>query len=132
MARTGPPESLLLPSLLPVSEPVEAGDLLALDPLRPGQLKSARRSTRWSWGSRGRAAADDDGTLQAPVCDTGRATVKADASTGPSRRETCSSRRRSPGHAMRAPEGLAAGPSGKALEPLEAGTGLISVLVMSR
>jgi hypothetical protein len=126
---------VLTAPVLPVVGPVEAGDLLVLDALVPGQLRrsDAPADVLVVGIALGAATTDDSGALEAPVAVTGLATVKADAQYGAIRAGDLLVSSATPGHAMKAPDVLAAGTViGKALEVLEAGTGLIKVLVMSR
>ena len=121
-------------TLLPVSEPVEPGDLLALDPLRPGSFAKSRTAADPLAMAVAAAPSEEvDGALQAPVCDTIYARVKADASTGAIRAGDPLVASALAGHVMRAPEGTPpAAIVGKALEALEAGQGLLHVLVTLR
>ena len=134
---TNPPESTPVHSapLFPVSGPVERGDLLVLDPLVPGQLRRCEVPTDplVVGIAVDAATVTDRGVLEAPVAVTGLATVQADAQYGAIRAGDLLVTSATPGHAMKAPELLAAGTVvGKALEPLEAGTGPIQVLVIGR
>ncbi len=117
-----------------VSEPVEPGDLLALDPDRPGQLRRAASVADPSVvGIAAAAPTILDGASRVPVAGAGFTTVKADALGGaivPGDLLTASA---TPGHAMKASIPAPAGALvGKALERLDAGTGLIRILVLSR
>ncbi|MBP7149388.1 MAG: hypothetical protein KBD01_17795, partial [Acidobacteria bacterium] len=65
-------------TLLPVSEPVEAGDLLALDPLRPGGLAKSRAAGDPLAVAIAAAPSEElAGALTVPVCDTIYGLVKA-------------------------------------------------------
>jgi len=122
---------------LPVSEAVEAGDLLALDPERPGSLRPAQ--SIGDPGVVGIAAGPTrpspeggPGSLEAAVLTFGVVTVKVDAGFGAIRAGDLLVSSRTPGHAMRAIEVQAGTILGKALEPLEVGSGTIRVLLMPR
>ena len=79
------------------------------------------------------ASEEVDGTLQAPVFDTIYVRVKADASTGAIHAGDPLVASVLAGHVMRAPERApTAAIVGKALEALEAGQGLLHVLVTRR
>ncbi|MCU0223380.1 MAG: hypothetical protein MUF27_04790 [Acidobacteria bacterium] len=119
--------------LFPVSESVEPGDLLVLDPLRPGQLK--RCDAAGSTGVAGVVAAEAitmNGQLQAPLASSLYALVKADAAFAVIRAGDLLTTSPTPGHAMLATEALPGTVIGKALEPLEAGAGVIRVLLIAR
>jgi len=133
-----PASEVLPPSgavLLPVSGAVGVGDLLTLDPDLPGTLRVA--TTMADPGVVGVAALSSmpevDGTGEAAVHCFGLATIKADAGYAAIRAGDLLSSSATPGHAMLA---LAAQPAGtivgKALEPLDVGTGTIRVLLMAR
>jgi hypothetical protein len=119
---------------LPVSEPVEPGDLLTVDAGHPGELRRADVASdpgiaAIAVGPSGMTG----GRLLAPVADGRYARVKADASLGPIRPGDLLTASPTPGHAMRAPEGKPVGALiGKALEGLDSGTGLVRVLVLLR
>jgi hypothetical protein len=120
-------------TLFPVAGPVEFGDLLALDPERPGML--VRATTALDTGVVGIAAdvpVEADGVLRGALVDTNYAEVKVDAGYGEIRAGDLLTSSYTPGHAMRALEIVPGTIIGKALEPLESGTGLIRVLVMPR
>lgn len=115
--------------LLPVSEPVEAGDVLAVDPDRRGTLRRARLAS--DAGVVGVAAGPAaDGV--APVATYGVASCKVDATLAPIAPGDLLAAAPTPGHAMRAASRDAGTIVAKALEPLEVGTGTILVLVMPR
>jgi hypothetical protein len=119
--------------LLTVSEEVEPGDLLTLDPSRPGSL--IRAAIAQDPGVVGIVAGPTvaiDDEIRAPVALSDLATVKADAGYGEIRPGDLLTSSFTPGHAMRAGEIVPGTIIGKALEPLETGTGLIKVLVMPR
>jgi hypothetical protein len=117
----------------PVSEPVEPGDLLTLDPERPGTL--VRATAAQDPGIVGIAAdlpLETEGELRVALVETNYAIVKVDAGYGEIRPGDLLTSSFTPGHAMRATEIVPGTVIGKALEPLETGTGLIRVLVMPR
>ena len=121
--------------LFPVSEPVEAGDLLALDPVHAGQFRKATAASDPAVVgiAAGPSQADGDGNLATPVANALYATVKVDAQFGVVRAGDLLVASATPGCAMKAPELIVAGTViGKALEPLEVGTGRIKILVMPR
>jgi hypothetical protein len=96
----------------------------------PGVVGVAVADTAGSEGARARAESPY-GT--APVATSGVALCKADATLGPIAANDLLCAAPFPGHAMRAPRPIEPGTViGKALEPLESGTGLIKVLVMLR
>lgn len=136
--RTGhPSEERALAELHPrfeIDGPVEAGDLLALDPSRPGTLVRANvAADPLVVGIAAGPAENRDGKAVVPVVGAGFARVRADASYGEIRAGDLLVASATPGHAMRAPEGAPARTVvGKAIDPLVAGTGVIRVLVTSR
>ena len=121
-------------TLVNVVETVEAGDILANDPRRPGELR--RASSAEDPGVVGIAAGESGTTWSewAPLALAGAVlSCKVDASYGAIAPNDLLVASPTSGHAMRAGENPANGTVvGKALEPLEAGTGTIRVLVMSR
>jgi len=120
-------------ALLPVSETVEPGDLLALDPNSPGTFR--RCILPGDPGVVGVAAGESttvDRQGVAPVAAYGIVSLKVDAAYAPVAAGDLLVGSETPGHAMRAVEPLAGTVIAKALEPLDAGTGLIRVLVMPR
>jgi hypothetical protein len=121
--------------LLPISSTVEVGDLLTLDPNRPATLRVA--TTMADPGVVGVAARSstpgDGGTRTAAVHCFGLAVIKADAGYGAIRAGDLLTSSATPGHAMLARTAQPAGTIiGKALEPLDVGTGTIHVLLMAR
>jgi hypothetical protein len=120
-------------SLFPVSEAVELGDLLALDPDRPGSLRRAASLADPSViGIAAAEPVESEGVFQVPVLGAGFATVKADASYGAVLAGDLLTSSLTPGHAMVAIDALPGTVIGKALEPLDSGTGLVRVLVIPR
>jgi hypothetical protein len=139
-----PPVPAPLPYLAaswPVCEPVEAGDLLATDPRHPGHLcRSAVPNDSGVVGvvtsasgaqSEGPARASTDAP-SASVAIAGMAQVKVDAGYGPIALNDLLVASPTPGHAMRGQSPVPGTIIGKALESLDAGTGLIRILVMLR
>jgi hypothetical protein len=119
---------------LPVAEPVELGDVLVLDPARPGFL---RRATTMSDAAvvgiaAGPAREADDGGLEAPVADARYAVVKVDAGYGEIRPGDRLASSPTPGHAMRVLETDSGAVLGRALDSLEIGTGTVRVLLLTR
>lgn len=120
-------------TLFPVTEAVEPGDLLALDPERPGSLRRAASLADPSViGIAAGESIDVEGALEAPVLGAGFASLKADASYGAVLAGDLLTSSPTPGHAMVAIEAPAGTVIGKALETLESGVGLIRVLVIPR
>ncbi len=118
----------------PIAERVEVGDVLAADPMRPGLLV---RSAAGLEATVAGIVAGAPGSLfdrEAPLAFAGTlVSVKADATAQPIVAGDLLVASPLPGHAMRTPDGAAAGTVvAKALEALPAGTGTIRVLVMSR
>jgi hypothetical protein len=127
------PEAREVHPLFPVSGAVEPGDLLALDPERSGVL--VRAATAQNPAIVGIAAGEPvevDGELRVALVETLYSVVKADAGYGEIRPGDLLTSSFTPGHAMWAGEIVPGTIIGKALEPLESGTGLIKVLVMPR
>ena len=118
--------------VFPVSETVEPGDLLAFDPERPGELR--RALSAGEAGVVGVAAAAPsvvEGESRVLVAGAGFASVKADASFAAILPGDFLVSSDTPGHVMKAPVPAPAGAVvGRAMEKLEAGTGLIRILVM--
>jgi hypothetical protein len=119
---------------LPVAEPVELGDVLVLDPARPGHLR--RAATLADPGVVGVAAGPsreaEGGGLEAPMADTRYALVKVDAGYGEIRPGDQLLTSPTPGHAMTAVGADSGAILGKALDSLEVGTGSIRVLLVTR
>ncbi len=113
---------------------VEAGDLLANDPVRPGVMTVAH--TFEDPGVVGIVAGDPGSTWTgvAPIALAGSVVFcKVDATDRPIAPNDLLVASPTPGHAMRAGDEPRQGTIvAKALEPLDAGTGLIRVLVMPR
>jgi hypothetical protein len=120
-------------NVFPVSEPVEPGDLLVLDPERPGWLRLADTAADAAViGIVASEPFEHDDTLVAPLHDAQFAHVKVDASYGVVLAGDLLTTSPTPGHAMVATAPVPGTVLGKALEPLDTGTGVIRVLVMAR
>jgi len=121
---------------LPVAEPVGEGDVLALDPGRPGVLRLATFMA--DPGVVGIAAGEprttEGGGLEAPMADPGYVLVKVDAGYGAIRPGDLLVASPTPGHAMRPLEAVTAPGAvlGKALDGLEVGAGTIRMVMMLR
>jgi hypothetical protein len=115
---------------IPVSEHVEAGQVLALDPERPGKARAA--VTMADPAVIGVALGSTDDTLEARVAASGFVECSVDAGYGAIRAGDLLTTSPTPGYAMRALDVLPGTILGKALEPLEVGTGTIKILVMPR
>jgi hypothetical protein len=121
-----------------VSEPVEPGDVVELDPDHPGQYRKARQAySQLIAGVISRApgvtlatpSSSDNRSLLALM---GRVLVKVTDENGPVQPGDLLVSSNKVGHAMRCPEPKTCEGAmiGKALEPLEEGTGFILMLVM--
>jgi hypothetical protein len=123
---------------LPTSGSIEAGDVLSLDPERTGHLRRAESMgdasvigvamafDARSETSGGRAAPRTLAAL------TGLVACKVDAGYGAIRAGDLLTSSPTPGHAMIAFDPLPGTVLGKALEPLDSGSGSIRVLLMPR
>jgi hypothetical protein len=121
----------LADNVFPVSEPVESGDLVALDAERPGMLRRAGSAADPSViGIVAREASEEGDTWVAPLHDSQFATLKVDAGYGAIRAGDLLTTSPTPGHAMVTLAPVPGTVVGKALESLGAGTGRIKVLVM--
>jgi|KBSSwiStaDraftv2_1062776.scaffolds.fasta_scaffold02755_12 hypothetical protein len=139
-ARPAAPDKPACPTAAPnttfveVAETVEAGDVLANDTVRPGELR--RASAAADPGVVGIVAGDQGAAWaeKAPLAPAGAvARCRVDASYGAIAANDLLVASPTTGYAMRAGENPRQGTVvGKALEPMEAGTGTIRVLVMSR
>jgi hypothetical protein len=119
----------------PVAGDVEAGDVLTLAPDEAGVVK--RADTLADSGIVGVAASapatgPESSVALVEVIGSGFATVKVDAGYGAIRPGNLLSASPTPGHAMRAADPRAGTVLGKAIDGLEAGTGLIRVLLVAR
>ena len=139
---------------VPVSSPVEAGDVLVLDPERPGRVKAADlraddRVVGVVWGDPRALSAipepSSDGAsdffldgkpmradLEAPLAVSGIVRCKVDAGYGSIEPGDLLTTSPTPGHAMRTDGKIPGTVLGKAMEALEAGKGMIRVLVTLR
>ncbi len=137
---TRPLEPTTLPASLPgalpapIAERVEVGDVLAADPLRPGTLVRSGAGLEATVAGIVAGAPGSVFDGEAPLAFAGTiVSVKADATAQPIAAGDLLVASPLPGHAMRAPDGPAAGTVvAKALESLPAGTRMIRALVMSR
>jgi len=133
------PSARDLASLVEVSEAVEPGDVLAVDPELPGAFRRAAVAADPTvvgvvaaepgvvLGSGG-----DRGSARAAVTFAGIATCKVDAAYGPVYPGDLLVSSPTPGHAMRSDVASAGTVLGKALEELTDGTAAIKILVMAR
>jgi hypothetical protein len=130
-----------LATMVEAAEAVEVGDVLVIDPDRPSLVGLARQAE--DTAVFGIVAAEPGLLLGAaepsqprgnpvPVALSGIAVCKADAGYGEIRPGDLLATSPTPGHAMRAGEPRPGTILGKALEPLETGTGRIRVLVTIR
>jgi hypothetical protein len=128
-----------LTRMVSVSEAVQAGDVLAIDPDRQGAMWRARRAE--SPTVFGIVAADPGLVLgsgeegeqtMAPVALAGVVRCKVDARFGAIQPGDLLAASPNPGHAMRVADPLPGTVLGKALEPFTSGTGVVEVLVMPR
>jgi len=124
---------------LPVSEVVEPGDVVVMDPANEKHvLRCAVAADPLVVGiaaGRGEECKKiglEEIAAQVPVATSGIVPCKVDAGFGPIRRGDLLVASPNPGHAMRAVESTPGTVLGKALEPMASGTGLIRVLVMLR
>jgi hypothetical protein len=120
----------------PVCEAVEAGDVLVNDLLHPGAFCLGRTAADPGVVGVARettSAAPAGADTLVPVATGGIVLCKSDATLSPIRPNDLLVTSPLPGHAMRAPRPIEPGTViGKALEPLESGTGVIKVLLMLR
>ena len=129
----GAAQALSLNVWLPVSDVVEAGDVLALDPGSSGRLRRAENIADPMVFGVAIAVSErlGDGLLAA-VATHGLAEVRVDAGFGPVRAGDLLVSSPTPGHAMRATEVRPGTVLGKAFEDLDSGTATIRMLVSSR
>lgn len=122
------PRAALAPvETLRVSEPVRAGELLAIDPLSP---ESVRRAEGVGDPRFVGVAAQDSADDQVVLATTRIVRVQADATFGAIAPGDLLTTSPSAGLAMRAADAAPGAVFGKALDPLEGGTGEIRVLWM--
>lgn len=120
---------------LPLGVPAVAGDVLALDPDRPGRVKPCAVMADPAVVGVAVGTGENIGMesgLHAAVATSGIVTVKVDAGFGAIRPGDLLVASPTPGHAMRAIEIAPGTLLGKALEPLDIGTGTIRALVTLR
>ncbi len=125
-----------------VSEPVEAGHVLAIDPENPEMLRVATIAADEAVfgvvtedpGVMLESSASGEGAeiFEAAVAVSGVTVCKVDAGFGSIRPGDLLVSSPTAGHAMRAADPLPGTVIGKALEPLETGTGAVRMLVMMR
>jgi hypothetical protein len=156
-ARSFRPSATNIAGLIQAAEPVRPGDVLVIDPEQPGMVSLARtvadagvfgivaEESGVVLGAEQPRQADSEETepampgvregaepLPVPVALSGIALCKVDAGYGAIRPGDLLTTSVTPGHAMVAHEPRPGTILAKALEPLDAGTGLIKVLVMLR
>ena len=124
---------------MPVSEAVEPGDVVVMDPANEKhvvrcvlQADPLVVGIAVGRGEECKKTASEEASSQVPVATSGLVSCKVDAGFGPIRRGDLLVASPNPGHAMRAMDSTPGTVLGKALEPLEKGTGTIRVLVMLR
>ena len=130
---------------VPVSEPVEPGDVLELDPDHPGHYRKSRGpcstlvagvvSTEPGFVLGSRPVTEDSGLLtpdRALLALLGIVPMKVTGEGGPIEPGDLLTTSSTSGYAMKwnQEDGTACGLVGKALEPLDSGTGVIQVLLM--
>jgi hypothetical protein len=121
----------VLTTELPVSERIEAGDVLVADPLRPGIFRRGEIAKDPTVAGIV-VGLDPENPEQAIVAVAGVVLCKVDATLGAVRVGDLLAVAPTLGFAMRAADREPGTILGKALEPLEGGTGTIKVLVMPR
>ncbi len=124
---------------LTVSEAVESGDVVAMDPANDKHVIRCILPAdplvvgiAVGRGEECKKTASGEASSQVPVATSGIVLCKVDAGFGPIRRGDLLVASSNPGHAMRATDSTPGTVLGKALEPLDKGTGAIRVLVMLR
>ncbi|MFQ6033897.1 MAG: hypothetical protein ACE5KR_03445, partial [Candidatus Bipolaricaulia bacterium] len=121
---------------VPVSEPVEPGDVLALDPDRLGFYRRARtpysRLAASAVSTAPGFVLGEPGEHKALLALLGTVSVKATTENGPIRPGDLLTTSSIPGYAMRCPDPTVCADTiiGKALEPLESDPGLIRMLIL--
>jgi hypothetical protein len=129
-----------IPERFPVCEPVEPGDVLVNDTAGTGAFCLGRvAADAGVVGIASSGSASPEGHHSAaisyplvPVATSGIVYCKADSTYGPISPNDLLVTSPTPGHAMRAQSPAQGTIVGKALEPLQGGTGLIRILVMLR
>ena len=121
--------------IMGLSAPTEPGDVLSLDPDRPGQLRlSTVAADPLAIGVMAGASSPGgpDGAWHGPIATSGVVLVRADAGYGAIRPGDLLTTSATPGHAMRATEVLAGTILGKAIDGLENGKDTIRVVLLLR
>jgi hypothetical protein len=147
-AQSFQPSSREVTSLVDVSESVEPGDVLVIDRASAGKMRRGfeghdpgvigvvSENTGMVMGSQSPALTDEEAGAEvahrAEVAMAGAVSCKVDAAFGAIWPGDLLVTSPTPGHAMRTESPLPGTIVGKALEPLDEGTGLIRVLVMLR
>jgi hypothetical protein len=127
------PERVLLAEPHPASEQVETGDVVVLDHGRAGAVRPGTTALDPNVvGIVAEVPNPVPAGSDAPIVLIGTALCKADAAYGSIAVGDLLVASPTPGHAMRATAPASGTILGKALEPLEAGAGVIKVLVMPR
>ncbi len=120
-------------NLVPVSSPIEAGEVVATDPAVPGSFGPATLAADRSVAG---IAGGEPGTVHtgaAPIAMAGTIMlIRVDATVAPIAVGDLLSSSPIPGRAMHSPDAAPGTVVAKALEPLAAGTGTIRALVMAR
>ena len=122
-----------------VSEPVEPGDVVELDPNRPEHYRKARGSSQLVAGvittdpgfTLGNSPDEKQSDIRPMLALMGRVPVKATAENGPIRPGDLLTISSKPGYAMRCAEIMECVIIGKALAALPMGEGMVLVLVMA-
>ena len=118
--------------LVPVSEAVEAGDVLAIDLEHPGSMRRATDLADPGIIGIVSGESESGSAAEAPVALAGMILCKVDAGYGDIRPGDLLTSSPTAGHAMRAHDAIPGTILGKALEAFETGTGQIRVLLMLR
>jgi hypothetical protein len=140
------PESPALATAVEVSEAVEPGDVLVVDPVEPGRMRpgnvaadpavigvvAGESGLLLGGGAKALEPPGENGAAAVAVAFSGIVHCKVDAGYGAIAVGDLLTTSPTRGHAMLADEPRAGTIVGKALEPLEFGTGLIRILVMLR
>jgi hypothetical protein len=117
-----------LTTLLGAAEPVETGDLLVVDPARPDSVLRARDAEDRRVLGVAVSNTGPDGS-RVEVALSGVTLCKVDAAYGPVQPGDLLTSSPTLGHAMRSDSPRPGSLVGKALEPLESGTGVIRIAV---
>ena len=124
---------------MPVSETVEPGDVVVMDPVNDKHVVRCVLpvdplvvGVAVGRGEECKKTASEEASSQVPVATSGIVSCRVDASFGPIHRGDLLVASPNPGHAMRAVDSTPGTVLGKALEPLDKGTSTIRVLVMLR